>query len=91
MSVEDQLVLAADEIAEREEGGVVPRARDEHLLAILGLADVVGRRGDVHEQLCSGQRQVGRGRPRLPDVLADGGADQRRPSLSSTSSRPGAK
>ena len=79
VSVEDELVLAADEVAEREEGGVVPRARDEHLLAILGLADVVGRGGDVHEQLGAGQREVGRGRPRLPDVLADGGADQRLP------------
>jgi hypothetical protein len=38
--VEHELVLAADEIAEGEEGARVPGSRDEHLLALLGLADV---------------------------------------------------
>ena len=79
MAVEDQLVLAADEVAEGEEGGVVARPRDEHLLAVLGLADVVRRRRDVHEQLRAGEREVGRGRAGLPDVLADRRPDQRLP------------
>ena len=43
VSVEEQLVLAADEVAEREVGGVVPGARDQHLLPFLCLADVVRR------------------------------------------------
>ena len=56
------------------------RARDEHLLALALLADVERRRGDVDEQLRAGEREVGRGRPRLPDVLADGRADEASPS-----------
>src|SRR5436190_20897893 len=43
MPVEDQLVLAADRVAERDEARVVARARDEHLLALPFLADVVRR------------------------------------------------
>jgi hypothetical protein len=34
------------------------------------------RRGDVRDDESAGKRQVGGGRPRLPDVLADRGADQ---------------
>jgi hypothetical protein len=71
MTVEDELVLAADEVAEGEVGRVVASARDEHLLAVLRLADVVGRRRQVDEQLRAREREVRRGRARLPDVLAD--------------------
>ena len=76
VAVEDELVLPADEVAEGEERGRVPRARDEHLLAILGLPDVEGRGGEVDDELRSRQRQVGRRRPRLPDVLADRRPDE---------------
>ena len=55
--VEDELVLAADEIAERDVGARVSRARDEHVLALLGLADVEGRRGQVDDELGTGERR----------------------------------
>ena len=72
MAVEDELVLTADEVAEREIRSSLSRARvDEHLLALLGLADVERRRREVDEQLRAREREVGRRRPRLPDVLAD--------------------
>ena len=74
--VEHQLVLAADEVAEREERARVSGARHEHLLALFGLADVEGRRRQVDEELSAGEREIGCGRPRLPDVLADRRPDQ---------------
>ena len=74
--VEEQLVLAADEVAEGEIGRVVAGAGDEHLLAVLGLADEVRRRREVDEQLGAREREIGGGRPRLPDVLADRRPDQ---------------
>ncbi len=77
VAVEDQLVLPADRVAEGEETAVVAGARDEHLLAVLGLADVVRRGGEVDDQLGAGEREVGGGRPGLPDVLADRRPDQR--------------
>ena len=76
MAVEDELVLAADEVAERQVRRVVPRPGDQHLLAVLGLADVERRGGEVHDQLRAGEREVGRGRAGLPDVLADRRADE---------------
>ena len=76
VAVEDELVLPADEIAERDVRRVVTRARDEHLLAVLRLPDVEGRRAQVDEQRRAGQREVGRGWPRLPDVLADRRPDE---------------
>ena len=76
VTVEDELVLAADEVAEGEVGGVVARPRDQHLLAILGLADVERRRRRVDDERRPGQREVGRRWARLPDVLADGRADE---------------
>ena len=76
VAVEDQLVLAADEVAEGEIRRVVPRPRDEHLLAVLGLADVEGRGREVDDQLRARQREIGGGRPRLPDVLTDRRADE---------------
>ena len=77
MAVEEELVLAADRVAEGEEGGVVARPGDEHLLAVLGLAHVVRGGGEVHEQLRAGEREIGRRRAGLPDVLADRRPDER--------------
>src|SRR5581483_10702524 len=72
-----ELVLSTDGVAERDVRVRVARARAEHLLALAILADVEGRRGDVHEQLRAGEREVGRRRAWLPHVLADGDADER--------------
>ena len=77
MAVEDQLVLPADRVAERDVRRAVARARAEHLLALTVAQQVERRRGDVHDQLRSGEREIGRGRARLPHVLADRHADQR--------------
>ena len=74
--VEDELVLAADGVAEREEARVVPRARDEHRLALAVLADVERRGGQVRDQLRAREGEVGRRRAGLPHVLADGRPDQ---------------
>ena len=41
------------------------------------LADVERRGRDVADDVGSGQREIGRGRARLPDVLADGRTDER--------------
>ena len=71
MAVEDQLVLSADRVAERDEARVVERAHLQHLLALAVLADVERRGRDVRDELRAGEREVGRRRPRLPDVLAD--------------------
>ena len=71
MAVEDELVLSADEVAECEVGARVASARHEHLLTALGLADVERRRREIHDQLRSREREVGRRRAWLPDVLAD--------------------
>ena len=73
--VEDQLVLSADRIAEGDETRIVERPHAEHLLALSVLADVERRRRDVRDQLRAAQREVGRRRPGLPDVLADRRAD----------------
>ena len=69
--VEDELVLSADEVAEGEVGARVTSAGDEHLLAVLGLADVVRGRRQVHDELGSRESQIRRRRAGLPDVLAD--------------------
>jgi hypothetical protein len=74
--VEDQLVLPPDEVAERHVGARVARTRDEHLLAVFGLADVERRGRQVDDQLRAGEREVGRRRAGLPHVLADRRADQ---------------
>ena len=77
MAVEDELVLASDGVDERDPARVVPGSDGEHLLALPTLADVERRCGDVADDVGSGQREVGRGRSRLPDVLADGRTDER--------------
>ena len=71
VAVEDQLVLAADRVAQRDEARVVARAGNQHLLALAVLVEVERRRRDVQQQLRTGEGEVGRGRSRLPDVLAD--------------------
>ena len=76
VTVEDELVLPADEVAERDVRGVVPGPRDEHLLAVLRLAAVVRRRREVDEERRAGEREIGRRGAGLPDVLADRRADQ---------------
>src|SRR5919198_886 len=75
--VEDELVLRADGVHERDPAGVVSRAGGEHLLALGALAEVEGRGGDVGDDVRAGEREVRRGRPRLPDVLADRRSDER--------------
>ena len=76
MPVEEKLVLAADGVDEGDVADVVSRASLEHLLSLHVLAHVERRGGDVDEELRAGERKVGRGRAGLPDVLADGRADQ---------------
>src|SRR4029450_8513245 len=49
----------------------------EHLLALLSFPDVERRGGDVRDHVRSGERQIGRGRAGLPNILADRRADQR--------------
>ena len=56
VTVEQQLVLAADEPAERDRDPVFAGAPAEHALPVETLAGVVGRGGDVHDQ----PRAVGR-------------------------------
>ena len=56
---------------------VVSRARGEHLLPLAVAADVERRGREVRQELRAREREVGRGRPRLPHVLADRRADQR--------------
>ena len=75
VAVEEELVLPADGVAERDVRGVVARADAEHLLALAILAEMERRRRDVHEQLRAGEREIGGRRPRLPHVLADRHAD----------------
>ena len=69
--VEDQLVLAADAVAERDRAEVVARALDEHRLALAALAGEVGRGRRVDDQRRAGERLRGGRRPGRPDVLAD--------------------
>ena len=49
--VEDQLVLTAYQPAEGDAGAVLARALGEQPLALQALAGVVGRGGDVDDQL----------------------------------------
>ena len=71
MAVEDEFILAADQRAEGERGGVLAGALAHHLLALAALAGVVGGGGEVHDQRRARQRKVRAGRSGLPDVLAD--------------------
>src|SRR5207237_9754612 len=77
MAVEDQLVLAPDGVAERDEAEIVPCAGDEHLLTLPVAADVEGRGGDVDEKLGTGKREIRRRRAGLPHVFAHRRPDER--------------
>ena len=76
VAVEDELVLAADRVDEHDRGQVVDRALHEHALAVLAVAGAIGRRGQVHDHLGAAERLRHRGRPPLPDVLADADPDR---------------
>src|SRR6185503_9114960 len=76
VSVEDELVLAADGVDEGDVADVVSRAGRKHLLSLPLLADVERRGGDVDEELRAREREVGCRRAGLPYVLADGWPDQ---------------
>jgi hypothetical protein len=76
-AVEDEFVLAADEVDVAERHHVVRGARSEHPAAELVDAQSVRRSVDVDDQLGSRPRlPLGRAR-RIPDVLADADADAR--------------
>src|SRR5256885_1511503 len=77
MSVEHELVLGTDRVAERYEARVVASPLDEHLFALAILPDVERRRRDVDDELRSGKREVGRRRPGLPEVLTDSRSEER--------------
>jgi hypothetical protein len=91
VSVEDQLVLAADGVAEGDEARVVSRSRHQHLLALDLLADVERRRADVHEQLGACEREIGRRGPGCHMSSQIVRPTSVSPISSSTRSRPGAK
>src|SRR5581483_7455056 len=77
VAVEDELVLGADGVDERDEARVVARANDEHLLALAFLADVEGRGRDVRDQVRPGEHEIRRRRAGLPEVLANSRPDER--------------
>ena len=58
MTVEDKLILAADECAEGDVGVALGGALSKQALAFDPLAGMVGRGGDVHEQTRSGASLV---------------------------------
>ena len=70
-AVEDQLVLAADQRAERKRGEVVAGALLEHRLALGGLAGLVRGGGEVDDDLGARQRLVDERPVGDPVVLAD--------------------
>ena len=75
VAVEDQLVLAAHGVAERQEAAVIAAAGGEQHLPLPALAPVIGRGREVDDDL----RAAVHGRPfgrtaGHPDVLADGDA-----------------
>ena len=75
--VEDELVLAADEVYVADEDALVGGAGGEEFLAVVGLAGVERRGVDVHDHLGAGLGlQDGRA-DGVPDVLADVHADAR--------------
>ena len=77
-SVEQDLVLAADQVAVAHHHQVVGGARAQHALARLRLAGVVGRGRDVDDDLGAAADDLLLDRPaREPDVLADAEPDDR--------------
>ncbi len=88
ITVEHELVLPANQVAESDHGDVVPRALDKHALALGALAGVIRRGRDVDEHRRARERFIGRGRTRLPDVLANGQAKGHVPELDEPAARP---
>ena len=72
--VEDQLVLAADLVAEHQRGAAVRGPRGQHPLARVAFARVPGRRRQAGDDVDPGGREVAGDRIGVPDVLADGDA-----------------
>src|SRR5438270_530775 len=70
VAVEDELVLTADETAERHGRQVVAGSLGEHAFTFGALALAVGGRGNVDDQRRPGKSLVAGLRPGLPDVLA---------------------
>ncbi len=71
LAVEDQLVLPAHQVHERQVPDVIGCSGRQHLLAEAHLADVVGRRVDRDHQLRAGERLRRHRAGGVPDVLAD--------------------
>ena len=76
-AIEDQLVLAADEIDVADEDALVGGAGGEELVAVLRLAGVERRAVDIHDHLGAGLGLQDGGADGAPDVLADVHADPR--------------
>ena len=77
MPVEDELVLAADRVAERDRSATLLCPCREDGLALLRSPDVERRRREVDEELGTGRDELGRRRPGHPHVLADRDPDLR--------------
>ena len=77
VAVEDELILAADQVAEGEAGAAFAGALGEHRFALATLAAVVGRARRVGDQARTGRRLARRWRARHPDVLTDRQANRR--------------
>ena len=71
VSVEHQLVLTSDQIADRERRPGLPCPILHHPLPIRPPSTVVRRGGRIDDQARAGERLHRGGWPRVPDVLAD--------------------
>ncbi len=76
MTVEEQLVLAADKPAESDRDAIFAGSLGEHALALGALAGVVGGCGDVDDQPRAVGRLLGGRGAGQPDVLTDRQPDQ---------------
>ena len=89
VAVEDELVLAADQVAEGERGTRLHGPLLDHPLALDAPAAVVRRGRGVDDDAGAGER-LDRGRwPRIPDVLADRQPDPHPRDLDQRRSVPG--
>ena len=88
-AVEDQVILAADEVAVERQHGIVGGARGQHLLALPGFARVEWRAVDVDDHLRPSQALILHGAGGIPDVFADGHADPRVTDLEELHARSG--
>jgi hypothetical protein len=75
-AVEDELVLAADKIAENDVASVVRGPDTEHPLPGSALETVIRGGGDVQEDACPSNGLLARGTTRVPDILADAQAHE---------------